>query len=126
MTRANPREDHRSPASGGVHHADPLMEWSEGKNIRWKTPLPGNGHSTPIIWGNRVFVTAAVPVRDANSLPAGLRVWYTVQRLGRACRGHLNSRRWCDLLWYRQVIVAGILLQRRLFEINTWRAYIGL
>jgi outer membrane protein assembly factor BamB len=45
--------------------ADPPVEWSETKNIRWKDPLPGKGHSTPIVWENRVFVTTAVPVGEA-------------------------------------------------------------
>ncbi len=41
--------------------ATPPVEWSETKNIRWKTAIPGKGHSTPAVWGNRVFVTAAEP-----------------------------------------------------------------
>jgi outer membrane protein assembly factor BamB len=52
----------RGPLSTGVApHANPPIEWSENKNVRWKTPLSGTGHSTPIIWGDRVFVTTAVP-----------------------------------------------------------------
>ncbi|MCI0421755.1 MAG: PQQ-binding-like beta-propeller repeat protein [Acidobacteria bacterium] len=27
-------------------------------SARWKTPLPGRGHSSPIVWGNRIFLTA--------------------------------------------------------------------
>jgi len=41
--------------------ADPPIEWSEDRNVRWKLRLPGLGHSTPIVWNDRVFVTAAVP-----------------------------------------------------------------
>lgn len=41
------------------------MEWSESKNIRWKIALPGSGHSTPIFWGDRIFVTMAVPYGEA-------------------------------------------------------------
>jgi outer membrane protein assembly factor BamB len=41
--------------------AQPPVEWSETKNIRWKTAVPGKGHSTPIIWGERVFLTTAIP-----------------------------------------------------------------
>lgn len=58
----------RGPFSTGVApHADPPSEWNEddGKNIRWKTPLPGLGHSTPIVWGDRIFLTAAVPTGPA-------------------------------------------------------------
>lgn len=46
-------------ATGAAPHADPPTEWSEDKNVRWKAALPGLGHSTPIVWGDRIFVTAA-------------------------------------------------------------------
>src|SRR5688572_17467549 len=35
-------------------------EWSESKNIRWKSPIPGRGHSSPIVWGTRVFLTTSI------------------------------------------------------------------
>ena len=35
------------------------LTWSEKDNVLWKTRLPGKGNSTPIIWGDRVFLTAA-------------------------------------------------------------------
>ena len=34
--------------------------WSETENVRWRTGLPGEGNSSPIVWGNRVFLTAAL------------------------------------------------------------------
>ena len=54
----------RGPSGTGVAAVGETAptDWSPDKNIRWKTPLPGRGHSTPIIWNNRVFVTAAVPI----------------------------------------------------------------
>ena len=53
----------RGPRSTGVApKADPPVEWSEIKNVRWKTDLPGLGHSTPVIWGDRIYLTTAVPV----------------------------------------------------------------
>ena len=52
----------RGPLQSGVApKANLPTEWSEKKNVRWKLALPGKGHSTPIIWGDLVFVTAAVP-----------------------------------------------------------------
>jgi outer membrane protein assembly factor BamB len=57
----------RGPLATGVApHANPPTEWSESKskNVRWKTELPGLGHSTPIVWGDRVFLTTAVPYGD--------------------------------------------------------------
>lgn len=35
-------------------------EWSSNKNIKWKTPLAGSGHSSPIVWGSRIFLTAEI------------------------------------------------------------------
>ncbi len=59
----------RGPNGTGVApHADPPTHWSEQKNVRWKLGVPGKGHSTPIIWGNRVYLTTAVPHGDR--LPA--------------------------------------------------------
>ena len=48
-------------ATGFAPAANPPTEWSETKNIRWKTSLPGLGHSSPVVWGNHVFLTSAVP-----------------------------------------------------------------
>lgn len=53
-------------ATGASPNANPPVEWSETNNVRWKVALPGKGHSTPVVWGNRVFVTAAVPVGAAS------------------------------------------------------------
>lgn len=47
--------------TGAAPNADPPIEWSEEQNIRWKVALPGKGHSTPIVWGDRIFLTTAVP-----------------------------------------------------------------
>ena len=63
------RPQWRGPLSTGVApRGKPPIEWSETKNIRWKTPLPGKGHSTPIVWGNYVFVTTAIPYGDKKPL----------------------------------------------------------
>jgi outer membrane protein assembly factor BamB len=48
-------------ATGAAPRADPPVEWSEEKNVRWKTEIPGLGHSSPIVWGDRVYVTTAIP-----------------------------------------------------------------
>ena len=45
------------------------MEWSEKKNIRWKTAIPGKGHASPIVWGNQVFVLSAVPHGEKLKVP---------------------------------------------------------
>jgi outer membrane protein assembly factor BamB len=59
----------RGPRADGLAPlGDPPIEWSETKNIRWKVAVPGEGHATPIVWGDRVFVLSAV--RTDRVLPA--------------------------------------------------------
>jgi outer membrane protein assembly factor BamB len=55
----------RGPLANGVSpHAEPPVHWSETNNIRWKIQLPGKGHSSPIVFGDAVFISAAVPVGE--------------------------------------------------------------
>lgn len=65
----------RGPHFTGVSTtANPPITWSETKNILWKAPLPGRGNSTPVVWGDRLFVTSAVPAGvtgDAQHAPRG-------------------------------------------------------
>jgi outer membrane protein assembly factor BamB len=56
----------RGPLGTGVApDARPPVEWSETRHIRWKTALPGKGHSTPVVWGERIFLTTAIPYGPA-------------------------------------------------------------
>ena len=51
----------RGPRGQGVSEEKNLpLEWSPTKNIKWKTPIAGRGHSSPIVWGNRLFVTTSI------------------------------------------------------------------
>ncbi|MCA1650946.1 MAG: serine/threonine protein kinase, partial [Acidobacteria bacterium] len=51
----------RGPGGQGVSSERQLpTEWGPDKNIAWKTTLPGSGHSSPIVWGERIFLTSAV------------------------------------------------------------------
>jgi outer membrane protein assembly factor BamB len=65
----------RGPYASGVSNtAKPPLEWSETRNIRWKVEIPGRGSSSPVVWGDRVFLTSAVPVGltgDAQHAPRG-------------------------------------------------------
>src|SRR5262245_45284096 len=50
----------RGPNGNAVNNAQPLpTKWSVTKNIHWKTPIPGEGFSSPIIWKDRIFLTSA-------------------------------------------------------------------
>ena len=51
----------RGPGGTGVSAETNLPgEWSPAKNIRWKTPVAGRGHSSPVVWGNKIFLTTAI------------------------------------------------------------------
>ncbi len=51
----------RGPSGQGVSSEKNLpAEWTPTKNIKWKTPIAGRGHSSPIVWGNKIFLTTAV------------------------------------------------------------------
>lgn len=61
----------RGPDGSGISNEKNLpAEWSPGKNIKWKTPIAGRGHSSPIVWDKYIFVTTAVegePVSGAKA-----------------------------------------------------------
>lgn len=60
----------RGPLLTGVApEADPPLEWSETKNVKWKVKTPGFGTSTPIIWGHRVFILTAVKTGQPAESP---------------------------------------------------------
>jgi hypothetical protein len=51
----------RGPRGDGIStETNVPLHWSKDDHIRWKTPIPGIGHSSPIVWGERVFVTSCL------------------------------------------------------------------
>jgi outer membrane protein assembly factor BamB len=51
----------RGPHGNGVSdEKDIPIRWSKTSNVAWKVPLPGQGYSSPIIWGNRIFLTTCL------------------------------------------------------------------
>jgi outer membrane protein assembly factor BamB len=65
----------RGPSATGVSStADPPLEWSETRNVRWKVEIPGRGSGSPVVWGDRVYLMTAIPVGlagDAAHAPRG-------------------------------------------------------
>lgn len=59
----------RGPDLNGVARGTAPAQWSETRNIKWKTPVPGRGFSTPVLWGDRLFLTTAVPTGPAPEPP---------------------------------------------------------
>jgi outer membrane protein assembly factor BamB len=61
-------------ASGVADGQGAVAEWdvATGRNVRWKTPIPGIAVSSPIVWGDRVFVTTAVGANADKTFRTGL------------------------------------------------------
>ena len=65
----------RGPGGCGfIDNVTTPVKWSvdSAKSIKWKTPVPGLGHSCPVIWNNYVFVTTASNNSSNESLKVGL------------------------------------------------------
>jgi hypothetical protein len=65
----------RGPTAAGVADGQHLADtWNPatGENIRWRTRIPGLGHSSPVVWGNRIFVASAVSSRGSATFKPGL------------------------------------------------------
>jgi len=63
----------RGADSRGVSdNADLPVKWSATENVAWKTDLPGRGWSSPVVWGDRVFVTSVVNKGQSEEPKKGL------------------------------------------------------
>jgi outer membrane protein assembly factor BamB len=77
----------RGPNDDGISHEPNLpAEWSATKNIAWKLDLPGMSGATPVIWGDRIFLTS----EDGNDVvllcvsAEGRELWKRKLTTGRA------------------------------------------
>jgi len=57
--------------NGAAPGADPPVEWSEEENVRWRIDLPGLGSSSPVIVGDRLFLTTAIETEEVGEAAAG-------------------------------------------------------
>ena len=65
----------RGPNASGVADGQDLPErWDtkSGDNVLWRTPIPGLAHSSPVVWGDRVFVTSAISSKANATFKPGL------------------------------------------------------
>ena len=65
----------RGPGAAGVVEGNAAaINWDAEKshNTRWKTPIPGLGHSSPVVWGNKIFVTTAITSATKDETRYGL------------------------------------------------------
>lgn len=73
LARAENWPQFRGPQSGVVADDPRLPEsWSQTENVVWKTPVPGSGWGSPVVWNDHVIVTAALTASDAEKPKPGL------------------------------------------------------
>ena len=75
----------RGPSQNGVAEADqhPPTNWSDSENIAWEVPVPGRGHGSPTVVGNRIFLATAEHGKNIQSVvchdrTTGQQLWKTV------------------------------------------------
>ncbi len=56
----------RGPYNTGMAIGEAPLRWSATQNIKWTAEIPGRGHSPPVVWGDKIFVTTAVPTGAAS------------------------------------------------------------
>lgn len=88
----------RGPNRNGVAEASQKVpvEWSETENVIWKAPLPGRGHSSPTVVGNRIYLATAEEARQTQSVIAlerstGQMVWNTTISQGGLPKTHRKN-----------------------------------
>src|SRR6185295_705990 len=65
----------RGPGASGVVEGQPAaVTWDAEKsvNTRWKTAIPGLAHSSPVVWGNKIFVTTSINSAEKDETRFGL------------------------------------------------------
>src|SRR5436190_19320911 len=68
--RADDWPQFRGPGGAGVPAESKLpSEWDKSKNVEWKVTLPGVAWSSPVVWGDKVFVTTAITEKQAKPKP---------------------------------------------------------
>ena len=84
----------RGPSGQGVVDGSGYVDtWSETTNVRWRTRVPGSGHSSPIVWGDQIFLTTSRDGGRRLSLLSfrrsdGTLLWETDAPEGRVERHH--------------------------------------
>lgn len=59
----------RGPNGDGISpETNVPIKWSATENVAWKSPIPGEGHSSPVVWGESVFLTTALPETQDRQL----------------------------------------------------------
>lgn len=89
----------RGPGAEGMARGDAPLRWSDTEHIAWKAVVPGRGHSSPVVWEDRIFLTSAVPSGAASRAADGSLVEHRFVVL-------CYDRRTGQSLWQRTARVA--------------------
>jgi len=86
----------RGPSGQGLVTGTYPDAWSATENVAWKKPVPGRGNSSPIVWGDKIFLTTAYDGGRRLSLVAfrrsdGTQLWETFAPEGRTGRAHYKN-----------------------------------
>jgi outer membrane protein assembly factor BamB len=93
VARADDWPQFRGPGGSATATGTGLpVEWNADKNVAWKAQLPGYGWSSPVVWGDRVFVTTAAS--DKQEKPSGRFAGFGPGGFGRGQRGPDAVYRW--------------------------------
>jgi outer membrane protein assembly factor BamB len=115
----------RGPAeTGAALYGHPPTGFSETKNLRWKTEIPGKGHATPIIWGDQIIVLTAV---ETDKKPAEGETKQENGRLGPPSSGTefihqfrvLSVDRKTGKIQWQRTVIEGIPLERT-HNLGSW------
>jgi outer membrane protein assembly factor BamB len=71
LLRADDWLQWRGPLNTGTAIGDAPLRWDDSTNIKWKLAIPGRGHSTPLIVGDKLFLTTAIPTGRGSALASG-------------------------------------------------------
>jgi outer membrane protein assembly factor BamB len=78
----------RGPRGDGTSRETNIpLHWNQTENVRWRVPIPGKGHSSPIVWEDRIFVTTCLEAQEKRML---------------LCLSRTDGR----VLWEREVVKA--------------------
>src|SRR3972149_772770 len=91
----------RGPAGDGVSSAVGLpLSWSDNENVRWKTAVPGRGHSSPVVLGEGIWLTTAVETATATRAEGAEQMQVAAQvLLGAVCLDRAGGK----LLYHKEL-----------------------
>lgn len=107
----------RGPGGSGIADGQsPPIQWNPatGHNVLWKTPIPGLGHSSPIVWDDLIFLTTAISDNSDSIFRHGMdeRIDRRTDRSRHVWRVYALDRRSGEVAWMREPISGEPSIQR--------------